>query len=343
MRSRTGAGPADAAPGRMARRSGPATRRIVVSLVVTAGGLVLLSASAWANAPALETSAPVTGTETLNTNGTVTVQLSGMWDWVYASLEATSSHPCDTRVGGGWAIAWYDSTDPGTTLTYKGWSGSITVGSSGSNPLNTDTSVSYNASDPCGSFTATNTPAQGDGNVAGVFTGVHTYPSLSAVPQTLCAVFYDLGIPKGKSDKPSERRLGFIRNQDTSIRSQIRGTVDKPDPDLHLHAAVKPTYYPVDLSPGGPNCFSTTGFPQVPEAVTTVTTVTTTTTPTTTTTQPPATKGVTTTPSSPLAFTGTSPGIRVLGVSGALLFVMGVGLLVLFDVLRRVVLWLVRG
>ncbi|HXY44128.1 MAG TPA: hypothetical protein VEH29_08060, partial [Acidimicrobiales bacterium] len=64
---------------------------------------------------------------------------------------------------------------------------------------------------------------------------------------------------------------------------------------------------------------------------------------TTTTTQPPATKGVTTTPSSPLAFTGTSPGIRVLGVSGALLFAIGVGLLLLFDVLRRVVLWLVRG
>ncbi|HML01660.1 MAG TPA: hypothetical protein VK428_15870, partial [Acidimicrobiales bacterium] len=273
------------------------------------------------------------------------------WDWVYASLQATSSHPCDTRVGGGWAIAWYDSTDPGTTLTYTGWSGSITVGSSGSNPLNTDTSVSYNTSDPCGSFTQTNDPAQGDGDVYGVFTAAHTYPSLSAVPQTLCAVFYDLGFPWGRKDRPHQKRLGFISNQDTSIRSQIRGTVNEPDPDIspaldkpdpHLDSAVKKTYYPVDLSPGGPNCFSTTGFPQVTPAVTTATS-TPTTTSTTTTTQPPATKGVTTTPSSPLAFTGTSPGIRVLGVSGALLFAIGVGLLLLFDVLRRVVLWLVRG
>lgn len=268
-----------------------------------------------------------------NTGGTVTVTVSGTWDWTtLKGLDAT--HPCDSRFGVGWAMQWHDPNDHGYQLSTLSATVTVHVGSTGVIAANTDHKVSYDSADPCGTFTLTNSPAAGDGMVSGTWTGTHTYSSAASMPPAVCVVTFDLLANTTKTG-PDPARLLFT-NTDNSVADALAGGG---------------TW---DTTPGGANCTalseSTTTTTTSTTSTTTTSTIPTTTststtsTSTTTTTQP-SSPGQTTVPSQPtdtagpvtspatavssgsLAFTGFGPGSRLLTGAGVGLVVFGGGLL----------------
>src|SRR5579872_2772046 len=85
---------------------------VVVALCGTVVVLVM-GATAAANAPSPVTQALQSGTVLINPNGTVTVNAHGLWVWPFgiesehtAGLQASVRHKCDHRVGAGWGIIW---------------------------------------------------------------------------------------------------------------------------------------------------------------------------------------------------------------------------------------------
>jgi len=131
--------------------------RLAMVAIVAASvgvGFLLASSAAYANVATAVTSPPPVVSVTQNADGSVAVTVDGGWTW--PTLKSPSAtHPCDSRYGVGWAMAWNDPDDPGTTLTYV--SGKtlvrVHVGSKGVDPANTDDHVSYDHADPCGTFT----------------------------------------------------------------------------------------------------------------------------------------------------------------------------------------------
>jgi hypothetical protein len=178
---------------------------------VVAGVSATFAATAFANSATPTNQPTPTGAIVVNGTGSAAVSVSGTWSWPFSSLGATSVHPCDHRIGVGWAIIWNDPNDSGTALSTSGVT--VHVGSTGVDPVNTDQKVTYNASDPCGTFTETNSPNPGDGNVAGNWTGTHTYPNVADVPAEICIVTYDLG--PGKSPAPNRLKLSYDDNSFT--------------------------------------------------------------------------------------------------------------------------------
>ncbi len=255
-------------------------------------------------------------------DGTVTVTVSGTWEWTTLK-GATASRPCDSRFGAGWAVAWHDPKDHGYQLSTLSASVTVHVGSTGVNPANTDHRVSYDTTDPCGTFTQTDSPAPGDGTVSGTWTGTHTYSSVSSMPPSVCVVTFDV---TGNSTRtgPDPSRLLFT-NTDNSVADALAGGG---------------TW---DTTPGGPNCLAVSATTTTTPTTPTTTTTTTTPTTATTTTQPvsspsqpssPPTQPGPVSPSAPatttsasLAFTGVGPGLRLLAGAGVGLVVFGGGLL----------------
>lgn len=161
-----------------------------------------------------------------NSDGTVTVTVSGQWKWTTLKGPSTK-FPCDHRFGVGWAMVWNDSNDSGTALTYNPGPVTVDVGSTGTDPRNTDHSVAYNHADPCGTFD------QGSKTASGTWTGTHVYASKSVLPAETCVVTYDLtGNGRGG---PDPARLEFT-NADNSVRDSLKATG---------------TW---DTTPGGANC-----------------------------------------------------------------------------------------
>jgi hypothetical protein len=84
----------------IARRRGPtapvATR---TAAIIGAALAVLAFAPTWASADAGNPSSTTQGTEVFNSDGTVTVNLSGTWNWPTQS--------CTQRYGIGWAVDWW--------------------------------------------------------------------------------------------------------------------------------------------------------------------------------------------------------------------------------------------
>jgi hypothetical protein len=237
------------------RRRGHVPRwgaRLAIVTVSALGGAALLAAAALANVATATSSPPPTVSVTHNQDATVSVTLSGAWTW--PSLKAPSTtRPCDGRFGVGWAMAWNDTADHGTRLTYVSGNKTIhvDVGSKGVNPTNTDSKVTYDHAHPCGTFTLTNSPSPGDGTVAGTYTGTHVYAGIADVPASICVVTYDLTGKVGTTG-PDPARLLFT-NEDNSVRDSVQngGTWD-------------PT-------PGGPHCVAVTATKATPTLSTTAT------------------------------------------------------------------------
>jgi len=205
---------------------------VVASLAVNAAGDV----AAFANvAEPVNTPVPSVST-VVNTGGTVTVHLSGTWNWTTLK-NATSSDPCDSRFGVGWAMVWKDPNDKGFALSTKSATVSVNVGSKGVDLLNTDDKVTYDQQKPCGTFVETDSPSPGDGIATGTWTGTHTYSSTSSVPSSVCVVTFDITGNTSKGPDPS--RLLF-NNLDNSVADAI---------------AASGSWNTV---PGGPNCIALT-------------------------------------------------------------------------------------
>ncbi|HUY22817.1 MAG TPA: hypothetical protein VMV22_10830 [Acidimicrobiales bacterium] len=287
--------------------------------VVVALGVAMLTlgaSAAFANTPNPVDSPPPTGSITMNSNGSVTLNVSGTWVWPYSNsykdtqgIHAMVNHPCDRRIGGGWGITWNDPNDTGTTETYTvgTLSATVNLGSRGTDLHNTDNTVTWNHADPCGTFVETDTPVPGAGYVTGSWGGSHTYAGAASLPSQVCVVMYDLGSGGGHHPKAKFRKFS---NQDNTVAWTL----------------VKQGSWP---GPG--QCVSTNGLPQTVAAVPT-------------TTAAPA-KVVANTPPAPvtkpsgsLAFTGLGPFGRIVAVLGALLVI--VGAVVYFVDVRKLALWL---
>jgi hypothetical protein len=298
-----------------------------VSVVVAVTLVTLLSSTmAFANA-ATPTASPLSaGAVVLNANGTVTVTITGTWVWTFgvesattAGLAATVRHPCDSRTGVGWGIVWKDPADPGNAETYVTRRGSLVslmvhVGSKGTNPVNGDSEVQFNAGDPCGTFVQTNVPHPGDGYDTGEWRGTHVYPDVSALPQAICVITYDLGFGR----PPTPHRLHFDNN-DNSVQWALfkTGTWDSSVTDDNC-ATLPP---PVAAPP-----------PTTAPPVKTVSH----TTPRTAAPAPVPTK-----PSGVLAFTGFGRAGQLLALAGLILLVMG--LVMYFTDFRKTWFWLLGG
>ncbi len=304
--------------------------------LVLGGILIVLAAAGAASANAAFPVQHTTPTATLtrNSDGTVTVHVQGKWIWPFGTsenegIDATATHPCDSRFGAGWAVVWNDPDDPGYTETYHdpgpstaGPHVTIGVGSKGVIPSNLESEVLYDHAKPCGTFTQTNSPARGDGFVSGTWSATHTYPSSVSLPSVVCVILYDI-----IGDTPSPSRIN-LRNNDNSVAWSLKDTGAW------------------NQVPGTPDCGA---VPTTPSSTTTTTTTipkqpttTTTTVPknsTTTTTVAPVTKSsssstTTTAPppspvtagSSSLAFTGVGSGELAFAVAGFILLIAGVAM-----------------
>jgi hypothetical protein len=287
---------------------------LAIGTLLVASVVLFVTRTAQANAPGPTDG--VTGTAFVNPDGTVTVTVGGTWEWPFAStqfpggLHATVQHPCDRRSGAGWGVVWSDPQDPGYTETYhsKYLSLTVKVGSRGVNPANTDHAVIYNTMDPCGTFTETDVPAAGDGNVTGTWKSTHVYASAAMVPASVCVVTYDLGFGLA----PAPKYLKFS-NDDNSVAWSLQ--------DMGSW----------NNSIGGPNCAQLPALQPAPA-----------TTPAT-----PAKPASQVTPSAPatppatggLAFTGFSATGRLLTLLGMVLVILG--LAVYFVDAPKTAQWLV--
>jgi hypothetical protein len=164
------------------RMAGRAMTVVLSSVVIAAfGATPAFARPAPANPPA------PTGTMTVDAStGAVTVDATGTWSWAVGTntkggeVNATITDKCGGNFGVGWAIAWGDASDPGTTIRahHNGQLFTAQVGTTA------DTSVHYDTNNPCGSFSPT--------ALTGQWTDVHTYPSGTPVPKDICVVSYIL-------------------------------------------------------------------------------------------------------------------------------------------------------
>ena len=286
------------------------------------GSLLAAAPPAFANTAAPSSTG---GTEVVDaSNGHVTVTVTGTWSWPYPSLHAKLKKQCDARVGVGWAIAWQDPSDKGYRIYYPRLGKySARLGATGSDGLNAPQQVLWNPADPCGTFTLTNVPRKHAGDVAGTWSGSHTYKRAADVPSVLCAVMFDLAFKPG----PKPSRL-LVTNRDNTIHNQLKhgGTYSSLPGSNGCQSTAA---FNVSTSPGSPP--TTTPPPTVP--VSPAGSV-----PTTMAPPPPAA----TRPSGPMAFTGLGAGGQALAVLGAGLVIVG-GLLLLLARRRRWVLSVAGG
>jgi len=317
--------------GRPKRRAlGPVMRTRARRHTLEAGAVAVLGAllitvfgagAAMANAPSPVGNPSVTGNIVTNANGSVTVDVTGTWVWPFSTslkdvegLHATVTNPCDHRFGAGWGIVWNDPSDTGYPQTFRefAFSASADIGSRGVNPVNRQSAVVWDPSDPCGTFVETNQPVAGAGYVSGHWMGAHIYPDAASVPDVICVVTYDLG-----SHKPPKRQWRQFSNTDNSITWSLldsHGWNESPDGTN----CVNPHTFPASTAPA----------PATPARVTSITT-------------PPTTKPAPKVPAvSPgaLAFTGFGTTGLLLAVGGTLLVASG-AVLYFVDV-RKVTRWL---
>src|SRR5215468_2907135 len=97
------------------RRGRGAVRRRLTVITIVMAAFALFAANAFADAPDVKvgpTQSPVvTAHAVVNADGTVTVTVTGGWNW------PTHGHDCNTdRAGAGVAIDWFDPKQPGNAL-----------------------------------------------------------------------------------------------------------------------------------------------------------------------------------------------------------------------------------
>ncbi len=192
-----------AAPSRVRGRSTIAKAVLSVGLVGAIS--VAMTAPASANAPN-----PVPATTTSiqpNGNGSVTVTLSGVWSW-------DNQPSCETRFGVGWTVDW---TGLSPIATASGARGAFQLRPSQLyfHVSDTDMVAAGNVHRFTGPCTDADRALGGPG-LSGAWSASHVYPNADAIPQRICANFYDLhGTPgnlfAGQADP--------LTNSDNSIRT----------------------------------------------------------------------------------------------------------------------------
>jgi hypothetical protein len=191
-------------------------------------GLVTFSTVAGANAA--NPNADTAATGTVNSDGTVTVTMSGTWIWA-------SQSTCSGRYGEGWAVDWWGIstsatptnnftltdativTPPGTTTT-----GSITATGTAfmnAHPLSGGqffhVSTNYNGETVNSSSTCTDS---GGGSSAS-WSASATYPNQADIPAAICVNMYDEHGKEGddRSGDGASKDFDPVTNDDNSINT----------------------------------------------------------------------------------------------------------------------------
>jgi hypothetical protein len=195
-----------------------------VVVAVGAAGLVVALPLAFANAanPNPDTKA----VETVNPDGTATVNVSGTWVW--------PGQNCAGRYGTGWAVDWWGLSSSqlpannftltnASVVTGPGTTTNQSIQAAGSwliKGTNTYFHVSslYNGETVNSSSTCTDTGSGSSAGSTGSWSAVATYPSASDVPSSLCAIMYD---EHGQEGQPSNSANDFsaVNNNDNSIQT----------------------------------------------------------------------------------------------------------------------------
>ena len=163
--------------------------------------------------------------ETVNANGTVTVKVSGTWDW--------PGQNCAGRYGEGWAVDWWgvsSSSSPAnpfslthaTIVTSPATTTTGTITPAGSIPIKNDgffhVSADYNGQTINSPSTCTDTTIGGQQGSTGSWSAMATYPNKSDLPPAICVNMYD---EHGSEGKPSGSASDFsaVNDHDNSIQT----------------------------------------------------------------------------------------------------------------------------
>jgi hypothetical protein len=203
-------------------------RLLTVASIAALALALAFPALASANAP--NPLPGTSGTETVNGDGSVTVQLSGTWSW--------PGQACGGRYGIGWAVDWWGITsskavNPAFALT--GASEVVAAGPASKPWL--QTALSSGTVSPVGAIAIPHTPnffhvgsyyagedtnlcalTMSDGTPYGPWTASATYPTGGEIPATLCVNIYDEHGSAGKSSgNPGD--FSPVKDSDNSIQT----------------------------------------------------------------------------------------------------------------------------
>jgi uncharacterized repeat protein (TIGR01451 family) len=210
---------------------------------MTVAGLALMAvsipaSSAFANAPnPLNTT---TGTATVNSNGSVTIDLKGTWEW-----PVNGAQSCQGRYGEGWSVDWWGSStsptpNPNFTLTNATQiTDSAQDSSTGTEARGVLSAVGGIEYAPTGTYfhvsdvydgqnvntasTCTDITVGGKTTSTGPWSAAATYPSVSDVPAQLCLILYDEHGSEGQPTTASGSPLGHdfvpLQDDDNSIQT----------------------------------------------------------------------------------------------------------------------------
>jgi len=194
----------------------------MVSVATIALGALGLAAPAGANAPDPKPDIQATGTT--NSDGSVTVHVSGTWIW--------PGQDCEGRFGEGWAVDWWGisgSPLPANNFTLTNVSlipgpAQRTTGTetaTGSIPIKGDgyfhVDGMYNDETVNGSGTCTDTTINGKAGSTGSWSATATYPSAGLIPPNICVIGYD---EHGREGKPSSGKdYSPTEDHDNSIQT----------------------------------------------------------------------------------------------------------------------------
>ncbi len=182
--------------------------------------LGLVSFSSVAGANAANPDATTSAAETVNSNGTVTVNMSGTWTWA-------SQATCTGRYGEGWAVDWWGistSTTPTNNFTLTSASivstpGTTTTGSisstgslpiTGGNHFHVSSDLNGEVVNAVSGCTVT------AGGIVGAWSSSATYPSQADIPPAICVNMYDLHF-QGNGPNPND--FSSTGNGDNSIQT----------------------------------------------------------------------------------------------------------------------------
>jgi hypothetical protein len=205
-------------------------RPAALAAIVTVCALFAGAAPAFANAP--NPNADTVANAVVNSDGTVTVTMSGTWSW--------PGQPCSGRYGEGWAVDWWGISTSQTPSPSFSLTNATEVLSAGNTTTGTISPVGaiqihgqggspnlffhvpqYYAGEVVNSAsTCTDT---GSGNTAGSqgsWSAQATYPSKADVPAQLCVNMYD---EHGQEGKPTGNGTGNdfspSKDSDNSIQT----------------------------------------------------------------------------------------------------------------------------
>ena len=197
------------------------TRKAGIGIFTIGVTLAATCLAAYANAanPFTDATHQTSGTASVNADGTVSVHVTGTWNWGDLSGSSAQSK-CENRYGVGWSVDWSGvstSKTPGFSWAIKSTPATYfhVVALDGSGHFVTTHAMDgvYPFTGPCTAQELALDPT----GPSGPWSADFVYPNVAAVPPRLCANFYDLHGSPG--NLPHSTDLDPTQNGDNSIKT----------------------------------------------------------------------------------------------------------------------------